>query len=517
MYHRSPLLDPSVGADSNQTNHNHHNNGNKSTTGVTSTSNSRNVRSPIIPGRRTRSSNNNNSSNGITIDSGGNSHNYEIISTQQPSLAIPGRPRRKRIMNSNNKKRQQQFSMIPNINIDLSLWIAILLWYSLGVLSIASSKILLTGSQQVDGIRMVRVNPLSLTLQQLVIGVSLLRFLLYIRFLNSSGVKPWPPPISKDHYNNKDTDSRESSASSTTTTGQHDLFMSAMCFAFGFLATNYAFAGSAASFVETIKAAEPITSSTVAAVYGLEIITTQQKASLGTIVIGVLLSTLGNSTHSKDNTQQSMFDTIQACTIVMIANLFFSFRGLYQKLFRKQSISQGLDDLNLQFRMQYYGVMVLCIPTLLFDIVPYIVSSTLKAQNATKTVERQLHVTFSSNGIIQYLLLSLFNGVAFTCYNLASTWILSRISVVHHAALNCIRRVFAVIVTSIYFGIPITFTGAAGIMLAVVGFMAYTHYKVLQQQQQQSTSSSAISSNQSRSKQLLSTLLPMSIHDNHGK
>jgi hypothetical protein len=66
--------------------------------------------------------------------------------------------------------------------------------------------------------------------------------------------------------------------------------------------------------------------------------------------------------------------------------------------------------------------------------------------------------------------------------------------VIHHAALNCIRRIFAIIVTSIAFQIPITFMGAVGIMVSFAGFMAFTHYKVKRQQKPKP----------------ISTLLPMS-------
>lgn len=383
-----------------------------------------------------------------------------------------------------------------------SLWIAVLLWYSLGVLSIATSKLLLTG----DG--GIRVSPLALTLQQLLIGSSLLRFLLRIGFMGSSGLKAWPPSgaASKEHTNDVQ--------GASSAFGRRELFMAAICFSLGFLATNYGFAGSAASFVETVKAAEPLTSATVAAVYGIETITMQQKASLGTIVAGVLLSTLGHGGNSAS--QQTFAETVLAGAIVMTSNLFFSYRGLYQKLFRRHASAQALDDLNLQFRMQWLGVLLLVIPTLLFDFLPslfYGTTITTKTVNAVPTTSTERHLetdidSSPSNVIVQYCLLSLLNGCAFTSYNLASTYILSRISVVHHAALNCIRRVFAIILTSMLFGIPITATGAAGICLAVVGFMAYTHYKMQQQQQQLQQSSAC---QQRHSKQPLSSLLPVSI------
>ena len=61
--------------------------------------------------------------------------------------------------------------------------------------------------------------------------------------------------------------------------------------------------------------------------------------------------------------------------------------------------------------------------------------------------------------------------------SLASTYILSRISVVHHAAFNCVRRIFAIVVTSIVFRVPITFIGSVGVILSFVGFMVFTYTK----------------------------------------
>jgi len=79
---------------------------------------------------------------------------------------------------------------------------------------------------------------------------------------------------------------------------------------------------------------------------------------------------------------------------------------------------------------------------------------------------------------MEYALLSLANGVAFTSYNLASTYVLMRVSVVHHAALNCVRHVFAIIVTSLIFGSTITSLQVAGMTIAVFGFFSYVHFKL---------------------------------------
>jgi drug/metabolite transporter (DMT)-like permease len=192
--------------------------------------------------------------------------------------------------------------------------------------------------------------------------------------------------------------------------------------------------------------------------------------------------------------------------IVMISNLCFSFRGLYQKLFRKQEIVV-MDDLNLQYRMQQMGVALFIVPVLLQHL---LFSSSL----STTTMMENSGPNASS--YMSYWLLALVNGCAFTCYNLASTYILSRISVVHHAAINCIRRVFAIVVTSILFGVPITLGGGIGIALAVVGFMSYTHFKILQQQSKQPpTSTTTIPSHPQELLPPVSSLLPVSAHANN--
>jgi drug/metabolite transporter (DMT)-like permease len=71
--------------------------------------------------------------------------------------------------------------------------------------------------------------------------------------------------------------------------------LTALYFTFGFLATNYSFERSSASFVETVKAAEPITSAAVAVGWGIETLGSREVASLLAIVSGVLLSTWGNA------------------------------------------------------------------------------------------------------------------------------------------------------------------------------------------------------------------------------
>jgi len=89
----------------------------------------------------------------------------------------------------------------------------------------------------------------------------------------------------------------------------------------------------------------------------------------------------------------------------------------------------------------------------------------------------------------QYVGLSVINGFAFASYNLASTYVLTRLTVVHHATLNCVRRIFAIIVTSILFHNSIGALGLMGILTSFISFMFYTRFKVQRQQKPRPVSS----------------------------
>jgi drug/metabolite transporter (DMT)-like permease len=462
----------------------------------------------------------------------GSSHN-RISSNSSNNKAVPGRPRRRKTDGTPGgsggsgrrigRKRGFWYRfykrwIYPSLNSFSSLFIAVLLWYSLGVISIGTSKLLLMPRH--DGTS--GVPPLFLTFQQLIIGSSLLRCMLQLRFMGSSGLQAWPSAsgTSMDtnsvlqtqerytYFDNKNRNRNKSpshSPSSSSTYYQSlldlpstlnpSLLKAGVYFSFGFLATNFGFSGSSASFVETIKAAEPITSASVAVLWGIESLSRSETASLGVIVAGVLLSTLGNSAGSHNSSTTvaedgssaaattNFAESVQVCLIVMAANLCFSFRGLYQKIFRASSegSTQVVDDINLQFRMQQIGACLLVIPVILFE------SSTILQLlwNSSKAYGGMIPI-----GVMwQYIALALVNGCAFASYNLASTFILSRISVVHHAALNCLRRIFAIIVTSVVFAVPITFMGAFGIIVSVVGFLSFTHYKIQRQRQPKPLSS----------------------------
>lgn len=435
-------------------------------------------------------------------------------------------------------------SSAAHYNFTLPIPVAVLLWYLLGVLSITSSKILLS-SQHYD------TSPLVLTAQQLTIGALLLKCVLGIqknhhrsstssqqvvttiddhaeanRSSNSNnsrsssvhegqvGISSSGNNSSNSSNNNKTTSGGSSSSNSLSLAGggvNKQLFLTALYFALGFLFTNYGFQSGTTVFVETIKAGEPITSSIIAVLYGIEALDNMEIASLFGIVSGVVLSTVGSSSSSSSSSSSisSSSTLIVTCLIVMASNVCFSFRGLYQKLFRltQYGNTSQIDDITLQYNMQLIGATLLVLPATLVlyfggggsssstsniigmddDVAIY--NNHHHPHHHALPVHRHLHdhhpslmttATSATTTVffsMEYALLSLANGIAFASYNLASTYILSRISVIHHAALNCIRRIFAIVVTSIIFSLAITSLQVVGILIAMTGFVSYVHYK----------------------------------------
>lgn len=123
--------------------------------------------------------------------------------------AIPGRPRRRvgnrgapqkpkrKITNPTMTMKGRMF-LVPSwmknpmqgFSAYTSIFFAVVLWYTLGVVSITTSNLLMMEPKHHVG----GIPPLYLTFQQLLIGTTLLRCLLRIRFLGSAGIQPWPSP-----------------------------------------------------------------------------------------------------------------------------------------------------------------------------------------------------------------------------------------------------------------------------------------------------------------------------------
>mmetsp|Transcript_38411 Transcript_38411/g.78383 ORF Transcript_38411/g.78383 Transcript_38411/m.78383 type:complete len:561 (-) Transcript_38411:1495-3177(-) len=370
-----------------------------------------------------------------------------------------------------------------------SVPLAVLAWYLLGVTSIATTKILLTdptSTARHGPMRFVGgVSPLVLTVQQFCIGVIMLGT---IRRYQRSNAVAAPAAVRNGltianggaGYDIVSDDVFSSPSVSK------DLFLAGVFFSLGFLTTNMSFRRGDAAFVETVKAAEPLSSALTAVLWGIETLGRRELASLGVIVAGVTISTIGHAAGGKSkgrsgtasaqlpSTSAAVWEAAQTCIIVLVSNFCFSFRGLHQKLFRAtpQGGKDVVSDALLQLKMQQIGLFAFAVPALL-----------LYSSGVTSGIwDISTEVGLIQSGVLlRYVGLSVLNGVAFTGYNLASTYVLTRISVVHHAALNCIRRLFAIVFTSIAFKVPITVLSGFGIVISLLGFGTFTRYKLKKQ------------------------------------
>jgi len=272
-------------------------------------------------------------------------------------------------------------------NKTLVLIAAIICWYLLGIVSIISSKILLGGASG-----NWNVAPMVLTCQQFGIGSSLL--------------SQYSSKIKSDHYLLK---------------------MTGSCFSIGFWLTNVSFFASHASFVETIKAAEPISSATIAVLWGIESnISFGEMISLFGITCGVVLSTIGSVSDLKngDSSSTGLRQSAQVCAIVLLSNFCFSFRSMYQKLYLKNQKQQQysentqvVSDADLQYSMQSLGLKMFIIPTIVWNghgTLQYLFHWFMNNMHNSDT--STLLISNLCQDSLQYIALALINGLAFTGY-----------------------------------------------------------------------------------------------------
>jgi drug/metabolite transporter (DMT)-like permease len=244
-------------------------------------------------------------------------------------------------------------------------------WYIIGVLAIVTTKLLL---------KEYHVPPLVLTMQQLFVGSFLLRLVVIGR---DGSLHPWPWNDEQNHIKEHHEDENDGSVEQMKRTGMRCLhgrwrnhlnFLLVGIFnSLDFLFSNSAFDQSAASFVETIKASDPITTTAIALLWKVDRLGVTEAGALILLIAGVLMSTYGDSqttTPSQrilqdDATDTALRDSIFTAVVVMAANLCFGFRAMNQKKFRSAE-KQPMDDVNLYCRMTQIGATFLCVPFLFF-------------------------------------------------------------------------------------------------------------------------------------------------------
>jgi len=397
------------------------------------------------------------------------------------------------------KQHHQQLPDDDSISVDYGpilktkytpqLMLQILIWYLAGVSTISTSKMILLKTPA----------PLMLSFTQFLTGACILYF-----YLSRKRVKS----LAQTPQNNLTIDTimkRGSVATSSTRLQSVSrgirviLAQTSICFCLGFVLTNFSFnTRESASFVETVKSSEPLTSALCSYLFSIDTVSYNEVASLLVIVSGIGMVIVSNQMPADAGGGSGIGSSTGAevGTIVMVfgANLCFSLRGMYQskmrqggsvsekatnkkdvnvvgkgKRTRKKDGFQQLDDMNLFFRMQQFGCMLI-FPLLLL----------VEGWGFVKFLYRFLitgTATTTLSDVTQICGLLIFNAICYTMYTLASTSVLTQVNLMEHAALNALRRLFAIIVTSFVFSTIITKKGFMGIGLTVGGFLLFMTFK----------------------------------------
>ena len=213
----------------------------------------------------------------------------------------------------------------------------------------------------------------------------------------------------------------------------------------GFCMTNGSFGKVNSSFVDTVKAGEPIATVILTILLiPTERVTAGIFLSLLPIVCGVGLSSLSEASFN-----------LLGFGMAMSSNICFSARSICAKLLRS-SLGREMDNANLFVYVNLYGALAL------FPVALYFDGPVL------------LDVLSASGGARKLFLL---NGVCYYLNNQMNFLVLEKVDAVTHGLINCGRRVANIGFAIVWFRIPVTLFNGIGMSLALFGAYCYMRAK----------------------------------------
>ena len=217
----------------------------------------------------------------------------------------------------------------------------------------------------------------------------------------------------------------------------------------GFALTNTAFTLASAPFVETVKVLELVSTAVLAFLRLGERERWSTYLALVPIVAGVALATGGGVADAGPDRTLALF-------VIIGCNVCFSLRGVFVKeLHRDCPLSRPATSGVALF----HDVSCLGLPPLV-----------LLAAMAERDV---LAAVLAARPSILLARLAV-NGFAHATYQLVSFLVLARAATTTHAVLNVLRRVATIAATAVVFRVPMSPLNAAGVLVAVAGFVAFT-------------------------------------------
>ena len=224
-----------------------------------------------------------------------------------------------------------------------------------------------------------------------------------------------------------------------------------LVYAGGFCLTNGSFGAVNASFVDTVKAAEPIATMALTVIFlSAEAVTLPIFLSLLPIVSGVGISSMSEASFN-----------VHGFAMAMGANLCFSARSIFAKMLRSD-LGRSMDNASLFLHVNIYGMFLLA-PLCLYMEGPLLISLLMGRDHVARL--------FIMNGVLYYI------------NNQMNFLVLEKIDAVTHGLINCGRRVANISFAIVWFGIPVTLYNGVGISLALLGAFLYMKAKQMSMRQ----------------------------------
>jgi len=219
-----------------------------------------------------------------------------------------------------------------------------------------------------------------------------------------------------------------------------------LVYSVGFCLTNGAFGAVNASFVDTIKAGEPLATMLLTVLFLSDgpAVTLPIFLSLLPIVGGVSVSSMSEASFSWIG-----------FSMAMGSNVCFSARSICAKML-KTELGRSMDNASLFLHVNFYGLLLL-LPAVLYIEGPLLVGL-LSAGGKTARL-------FILNGFLYYV------------NNQMNFLVLEKVDAVTHGLINCGRRVANIGFAILWFGIPVNLYNGIGIALAIMGAFFYMKAK----------------------------------------
>mmetsp|Transcript_13804 Transcript_13804/g.18436 ORF Transcript_13804/g.18436 Transcript_13804/m.18436 type:complete len:318 (+) Transcript_13804:164-1117(+) len=232
----------------------------------------------------------------------------------------------------------------------------------------------------------------------------------------------------------------------------------------GFGLTNVAFAIASAPFVETVKASEPVSTALLAIFFLGERESVATYTSLFPIILGVVLATSVGSGASMSTNLFSL-----ATLVITASNICFSLRAIFTKQLKRNYSNSNASRSAV---VLFYHVSRIGLPGFLIAALANQELSVL-----TELFFSSSKIKEQSPNFLVFIAALIANGLAYTCYNMASFMVLARVTTTTHAVLNVFRRVVVIAITTLYFRTPITISGLSGVLIAAVGVALFASSK----------------------------------------